>query len=140
MALANALYAKARQKFLNGEISWGNDTIVATLTNGTYLVDLLTHEFVSDLGAAEWGYPQVSLASKTTTLGVADAADVDWPGGQFASLAEANGVAIYKDTGTKATSPLIAFYGTLSSLPITPDGATDITMVWSNGTDKIFAL
>ena len=46
---------------------------------------------------------------------------------------------IYKDTGTEATSPLIAYIDTATGLPVTPNGG-NITVTWDNGTNKIFKL
>jgi hypothetical protein len=138
--MANALYAKARERFLNGSISWENDTIVASLVNGSYMVDLVSHEFVSDLGSNLTGYAQTALTVKTSTLGVADAADAVWPSGSMDTTAPASGVVIYRDTGTASNSPLVAYFDTLISFPVTWDGISDITLSWSNGTDKIFAL
>lgn len=136
----NALYAKARERFLNGSISWENDTIVASLVNGSYTVDFAAHEYVSDLGSNLTGYAQATLGTKTSLLGVADAADALWPAGGMSTIEPAGGVVIYKDTGTAANSPLIAYYGTVTSFPVTWDNVSDITLTWSNGTDKIFAL
>ena len=46
---------------------------------------------------------------------------------------------IYRDTGTEATSPLIAYIDTATGLPITPNGG-DIIVVWDDGANKIFRL
>ena len=46
---------------------------------------------------------------------------------------------IYVDTGTEATSPLIAYIDTATGLPITPNGG-DIIVTWDNGTNKIFKV
>ena len=48
-------------------------------------------------------------------------------------------IVLYKDTGTDATSPLIAFIDTATGLPITPNGG-DIIVTWDNGANKIFKL
>jgi hypothetical protein len=53
--VANAVYDKARNGFLRGDISWknGGDTFRAYLVDiqgGTgYTVDLANHEFLSDI-------------------------------------------------------------------------------------------
>jgi hypothetical protein len=77
-----------------------------------------------------------NLASKSTTGGVFDAADVTITtvsGDQFEYII------IYKDTGTASTSNLIACIDTATGLPCTPNGG-DITITWDNGANKIFAL
>ena len=48
-------------------------------------------------------------------------------------------IIIYSDTGTEATSPLIAYIDTATGLPITPNGG-DIIVTWDNGANKIFKL
>ena len=50
-----------------------------------------------------------------------------------------NAIVIVKDTGTEATSPLIAYIDTATGLPITPNGG-DIIVTWDNGINKIFRV
>ena len=133
--MANALYGKGREKFLTGDIAWDTDNIKVSLVDtGTYTVVIDTHEFYSDLSGvvANSG----NLASKTVTLGVADAADVTF---STVTGATVEAVVIWKDTGTASTSPLIAYIDTATNLPITPNGG-DITVAWDSGANKIFKL
>jgi hypothetical protein len=133
--MANALYGKGREKFLSGDIAWDTDNIKASLVDtGTYTVAIDTHEFYSDLSGvvADSG----NLASKTVTLGVADADDVTF-GSVTGATVEA--VVIWKDTGTASTSPLIAYIDTATNLPVTPNGG-DITVAWDSGANRIFKL
>jgi hypothetical protein len=135
--MANALYDKGRQKFLEGAINWLNDTIKVLLVDtGLYTVNLATHEFLSDIpSGARVGTAQ-TLASKTSTAGVADAADVTF---NTVTGNSVEALAIYKDTGVEASSPLIAYIDTATGLPITPNGG-NINVVWDNGANKIFKL
>ena len=48
-------------------------------------------------------------------------------------------IVIYKDTGSEATSPLIAYIDTATGLPITPNGG-DIIVTWDNGANRIFKV
>lgn len=133
--MANALYDLGREKFLTGDIAWDTDDIkVALVDTGTYTVNLATHEFHSDLSGivATSG----NLASKTTTAGVADAADVTL---SSVSGNQSEALVIFKDTGVSGTSPLIAYIDTATGLPVTPNGA-DITITWDSGANKIFKL
>ena len=68
-----------------------------------------------------------NLASKTTTAGVFDAANVT-----FSSVTgdAADGILLYYDTGTPATSTLICYIDTGTGLPVTPNGG-DITITWN---------
>jgi phage tail sheath gpL-like len=67
---------------------------------------------------------------------VADAADFSWTG---VSGAQSEAIVVYKDTGSAATSNLIAFIDTATNLPVTPNGG-DITVTLDNGANRIFAL
>lgn len=135
--MTNALYDKGREKFLKGEISWNADNIKVVLVDAAdYTVNLSTHEFLSDVTSGGRVATSGNLASKTTTAGVADAADVTFSA-VTGDVSEA--LVIYKDTGSAATSPLIAYIDTATGLPVTPNGG-DITVVWDNGSNKIFKL
>lgn len=135
--MANALYDLARQKFLNADIDWTADDIKVVLVDAAdYTVNLATHEFLSDVPGGARVATSGNLASKTSTAGVADAADV--------TLTAVTGdpseaLVIYKDTGSAATSPLIAYIDTATGLPVTPNGG-DITIAWDNGANRIFKL
>ena len=135
--MANALYDKGREKFLKGEISWNTHDIKCVLVDAAdYTVNLSTHEFLSDIAAGGRVATSANLGTKTTTAGVADAADVT-----FSAVTgdQSEAIVIYKDTGDAATSPLIAYIDTATGLPVTPNGG-DITIQWDSGTNKIFKL
>ena len=58
------------------------------------------------------------------------------------SGATINAIVIYKDTGTEATSPLIAYIDTATGLPITPNGG-DIIVTWdeiNSGINNLISL
>lgn len=134
--MANALYDKGREFFLNGAIDWTNDNIkVVLIDTGVYTVDLVNHDFHDDLSGIISTLTG-NLGTKTTTAGVADAADIT-----FTSVtgAESEALVIYRDSGSSATSELIAYIDTASGLPVTPNGG-DITVTWDSGSDKIFKL
>lgn len=135
--MANALYDKGREAFLSGTISWSSDNIKTVLVDAAdYTVNLSTHQFLSDVASGGRVATSGNLASKTVTAGVADAADVT-----FTAVTgdQSEALVIYKDTGSAATSPLIAYIDTATGLPVTPNGA-DITVTWDNGSNKIFKL
>jgi hypothetical protein len=135
--MANALYGKGREKFLNADIDWAADNIKVVLVDvADYTVSIDTHEFLSDVGAGARVATSANLGTKTSTLGVADAADVTL---SAVTGDQSEALVIYKDTGSAATSPLIAYIDTATGLPVTPNGA-DITITWDNGSNKIFKL
>lgn len=135
--MANALYTLGREKFLKGEISWNSDNIKCVLVDAAdYTVNLATDEFLSAIASGGRVATSGNLASKTTTGGVADAADIT-----FSAVTgdPSEALVIYKDTGDAATSPLIAYIDTATGLPVTPNGG-DITVTWDSGSNKIFRL
>lgn len=136
--MANALYNKGREGFLDGSIDWDTDDIRAILVDvADYTVDLATHDNLDDVAAGARVAVSSSLASKTVTDGIADAADVT-----FTAVTgdPCEAIVLYKHTGTEGTSRLIAYLDTaVSGLPVTPNGG-NITVVWDNGSNKIFKL
>ena len=146
--MANQLFAKARQKFLapgtlgttSGDaIDWADDNIkVALMDHGGAegAPNPASDEFWSSRDGSA-GSVSGNLASKTTTDGVADAADVTFsavPVGTYESIV------IFKDTATATSSPMIVYIDTTSpALPITGNGG-DVTIAWDNGANKIFRL
>ncbi len=135
--MSNSLYDYGRERFLTGAFDWSSDTIkVYLIDTGSYTVNLSTHQYLSDVAGGSRIAGPVSLASKTTTGGAADAADITFTTVSGASIEV---ILIYKDTGVEGTSPLIAYIDTATGLPITPNGG-DIIVTWDNGANKIFKL
>lgn len=135
--MANALYDLARQAFLEGNIDWVADNIKVTLVDtNDYTVNLATHEFYSSIPVAARVSTSANLVSKTATAGVADAGDVTF---SVVTGDVSEALVIWQDTGSEATSRLIAFMDIATGLPVTPNGG-DITVQWSNGVNKIFKL
>lgn len=137
--MTNALYDKAREKFLAGDLSWRDADIKVCLVEG-YTPDTANHEFLEDVTDAGGGTivaTSGNLASKTVTGGVADAADEtlsDVPAGD-----PCEHLVIYADSGMPETSDLIAVIDSGTGLPITPNGG-DIEVAWDSGANKIFKL
>lgn len=134
--MANRFYDNAKQLFLEGSIDLTTDTIKVVLVDAAdYTVDTAADDYLDDIAAAA-RVATATLASKTTTDGVFDAADVTF---SAVSGDESEALVIYKDTGVESTSPLIAYLDTVTGLPVTPSGG-DISVTWSSGSSKIFAL
>lgn len=135
--MANALYDTGRAAFLNAGVNWTSDNIKAVLVDtATYSVDLVNHDFLDDIPIGERVATSGNFASKTTTAGVADAADITFTS-VSGDVSEA--LVIYKDSGDATSSQLIAYIDTATGLPITPNGS-DINVTWDNGANKIFKL
>lgn len=134
--MANALYDKGREAILRG-VDWSADDIKVVLVDtALYAVDLAADEFLTAIPAGARVATSGNLASKTTTDGIADAADVNFPAVAGASI---EAIVLYQDTGEAATSPLLAFIDTATGLPVIPIG-TDIAVQWSNAINRIFKL
>ena len=135
--MANTLYDAARQRFLEAQINWMTDTVKVLLVDtGAYTPQTAVHQYLSDIsGSARIAGP-VTLTSKTTTGGAADAADVTFTSVTGPSI---EAIVIYIDTGTESTSPLVAFIDTATGLPITPNGG-DIIVTWDSIEKEINSL
>lgn len=152
------LLSDALLKKLPYLIRWGNgsgeeygDDIKAVLVNVTdtggsdpatvYTADLVNDEFLSDIPAGARFATSSNFATKTDASpvgGVADADDI-----VFASVgpsgATIEAMVIYKDTGTDATSSLIAYIDTATGLSVTANGGP-ITVQFDSGGNRIFKL
>lgn len=134
--MANALYDKGRNAFLEGKIDWVDDTIkVVLIDSADYSVDLANDEFLNDVPSAA-RISTATLSGKTAVDGIADADDATFDN---VTGDEAEALVLYKDTGQESTSPLIAYIDSATGLPVTPSGS-DIVIAWNDGTTKIFKL
>ena len=135
--MANTLFDAARQRFLEGQFNWLTDTIKVILVDtGAYTPQTAIHQYLADIPLSARIAGPVTLTSKATTGGAADGADVTFTSVSGPTI---EAIVIYRDTGTEATSPLIAYIDTATGLPITPNGG-DIIVTWDNGTNKIFKV
>jgi hypothetical protein len=134
--MANALYPKWKEQLLqftaNNNLSAGT-VKVALIDTGTYTYNS-ANQFYSSVSSAAVGTPQ-TIGSKTFTNGVFDGADVTFTAVTGSSV---EALVLYVDTGSAATSPLVAYIDTsVTGLPVTPNGG-DITITWN--ASGIFAL
>ena len=134
--MANALYPKWKEQLLqftaNNNLSSGT-VKVALVDTGVYTYSA-THQFYSSVSSAAVGTPQ-TIGSKTFADGVFDGGDVTFTTVTGNSV---EALVIYIDTGSDATSPLVAYIDTsVTGLPVTPNGG-DITITWN--ASGIFAL
>ncbi|MGC7376601.1 hypothetical protein [Mycobacteroides abscessus] len=132
--MVNALYDKAKESLLLGDIDWEVDNFKVCGVDATYIPNISTHQYLSDITGVV--ATSSNLSGKSWTAGVADAADVTFPTVTGATIVR---WIIYQDTGTSGTSRLVAMYDTASGLPVIPDG-TNITVTWDNGASRIFRI
>jgi hypothetical protein len=133
--MANALYSKAKEAFLNGSINMVANTItIALVDTGVYTYSA-SHQYRNEVSNSAV-ISSTALANKTITNGVFDADDAT-----FSSVTGANceALLIFQDTGIQTTSRLIAYIDSATGLPILPNGG-DITVAFSSGSSRIFAL
>lgn len=142
--MANALFNPGREGFLAGEIDW--DTAVIKVTPIRSYTFSAAHKFVSDVtgaGGTLHGTP-ATLASKTVTDGVADAADITFTA--LASNANAHSLLIYQASAVTggadvaaSAQRVIGYIDTGTNIPFTPNGG-DVAVAWDSGANKIFKL
>jgi len=133
--MANALYPKAKEAFLNGSINMVSNTItIALVDTGVYTYSS-SHQYRNEVSNSAV-ISSTTLSNKTITNGVFDADDAT-----FSSVTGANceALLIFQDTGVQSTSRLIAYIDSATGLPILPNGG-DISVAFSSGSSKIFAL
>jgi hypothetical protein len=135
--MANALYPKAKEDFLAGNLNMSSNTITIALIDTDVYTFSSAHEDRADVPNSAV-ITEANLASKTITSGIFDADDAT-----FTSVSGANceALIIYHTDiqGGNTTSRLIAYIDTATGLPILPNGG-DITVRFSAGASKIFAL
>jgi hypothetical protein len=131
--MANALYVAYRNGVLGAHatlVDLDTDTInVALIDHAGDTPIVATDDFYDDINTGLIDTVE-TLATKTigsVAAGVFDADNVTFTAVSGASVESVN---IFKDTGTPATSNLIAYFDTGTGLPVTPNGG-DITVTWN---------
>lgn len=129
--MANLLYNGAKTRFLMWQTSSDpidllDDTISVCIVDNNYGADPNDQDF-SVIQPFVVGTP-VNLTGRTVVDGVFDANDVTFTA---VSGAVVTSLVIYQNTGTPASSNLIAFIDVVASgLPLTPNGG-NITVQWN---------
>lgn len=142
--MANAVFPKAKEGFLDGSIDLDTAVIKVALVRGyTYSS---SHEFVSDVtgAGATLHATSAGLSSKDVTNGVFDAADVTFT--TPSTDANQHSLLIFQSSAVgggsdvaSSSQRVIAWIDTGTGVPIVPAGG-DITVVWDSGANKIFSL
>ena len=134
----SVMYNKGLEGFIGGDIALDTDTIKAQFVNvsgaGTLYTFNQAHDFLNDITAGALIGTAATLTGKTITDGVFDAIDTNF--GTIATTDSSEALVIYQDTGSSATSRLIAY---IDGITLSPDG-TNVTVQWDNGANKIFKV
>ncbi len=128
------LYPKWKQELMQGTsgTSLTGTLKCALVDTGTYNYDA-AHDFYDDVSGVV-GTPQ-TIGTKTYTNGVLDGDNVTFTA---VSGNTVEALILYLDTGSSATSRLVAYIASgVTGLPVTPNGG-DITVSWN--ASGIFAL
>ena len=141
--MANAVFPKAKEGFLDGTIDLDTAVIKVALVRGyTYNS---AHEFVSDVeGVGTVHATSGALQNIDVTNGVFDADDITFTTpatdtNQHSLLIfQSSAVGGGSDVGS-SSQRLIAWIDTGTGVPIVPAGG-DITVQWDSGANKIFSL
>jgi len=126
--MANAMFDQGRQDFLAGAADWDADNFKCHLLDAAdHTTNLATNRDLADITAAGIEEVSANLASKTTTDGTADAADITFTAASGDSCEE---IHCYRDSGVAATSSMIFRWDTATGLPVTLNGG-DVDIQWN---------
>lgn len=123
--MANGMYAKAKQAFLNAEIDTNTHTIKACLVASEhYTPNLATDDALADI--AEVGGTTGALQNPTIVDGVFDADNITISALTYGHVIDY--IVVYDDS--HADKILIALFDTATGLPLTTNG-TDVTLTFN---------
>lgn len=124
--MADAIYPKYKQALLDADtnIDVNDGTVKVALSTAAYNS---AHQFYTDVSASTVGTPQ-TINNTTVTNGLFDGDNVTYTAVAGGSTVTA--LIIYIDTGSAATSRLVAFIDTVSGFPLSTNGG-DVTVAWN---------
>lgn len=135
--MANALFDPGREGHLDGTIIESSGDIRVMLVKSAYTFSA-AHKFLSDITSGNDNGRSASLASKTVTNGVFDAADTTLTA---TAAVACNALVVFQHTGVDATARVIAYIDTpTAGLPFTPAASQVVNITWDNGANRIFKL
>ena len=136
--MANAVYTKAKQSLLNGEINTNSSNYkVLLLDKNLYTVNIASHQYVSDIPSAAIKGTSNNLSNISSTNGVLDADDVvvNHDGSAF------DAIVLYQVGSSNSSSRLILYIDNSDGLPFEGSNSSlSITIFWSDTVNKILSL
>ncbi len=135
MAITHVVYNKAKLRQLNqaSPVDYDGDTLVLLLCTNSYVPNIDTHEFASDITnelAATGNYVRKTLSGKVVAIDTTgdfaylDADDVTW--NALTPSTAFRYAILFKNTGADATSPLISYI----NFGVDNSATGDFTLVW----------
>lgn len=115
--MANGVYVSAKNLFLSAQLNWLTDSVKVCLVSADYIPNLATHDFLADVSGIV--ATSSALQNKTVSAGIADADNITL---SAVTGSEVVALVVFQDTGSAATSNLIAYVDTGTNLPVTPNG------------------
>lgn len=135
--MASAIYDKAAESFLKGEIALLSDDIrLICVDSADYTPNTASDQYLTSIAAGGRVGVSGALQNKAIANRAFDADDITITG---VSGDQFEYVVVYKHTGADATARLIAIFDSGTGLPFTPSGG-DILIKFDSGTNKIFRL
>jgi hypothetical protein len=139
--MSNRLYPAFKEALLSAGVDLTSVAVKCLLVDTGAYTYSAAHDYLDDVAAGARIATSGALAGKSVTGGVFDATDLVVPsvsGVQFEAL-----ILFISNPASPLVETddlLIAYMDTgYANLPCTPDGG-DITIVWPNDANKIFAL
>ena len=117
--MANVIYPKAKEAMMGGDLALDTDNIVALLVDTAAYTYSAAHEFLSEIPVGDRIATSSNLASKTILNGVINSDNIVYTA---VTGDPSEALILVQDSGSAATSKLIAFIDTAAGLPVTPDG------------------
>lgn len=139
--MASFVYDKARELAATSGIGWLTNNIKVVLVDtGAYTPNAATDQYLSSIAVGARIATSGNLANKSATGGACDADDISVTG---VSGATVEAVVVYIDTGSAASSNLLAFLDNITvnggAGPLTPNGG-QVDITFDNGANKIFRV
>ena len=129
--MANALYPKFKEALLTGSINMTSNAVKVCLVDLADYTYSAAHQYLSDIPLAAREEISSALTNKTVTNGGFDSDD---PVFTAATGDPCEALVLFVDTGSPATSRLIAFYDTgVTGLPVILNGGNINVQVDAQG-------
>lgn len=137
--MANFIYKKAKQAFLNGQVNFSSDEFkVLFIKSSFYTANENEDQFVSDINPSAIAYTSSAISGITNTLGVIDANDLSI---LLPANTSFNSIILYQNKTSNENSRLILHIDTAEGLPF-PGSSENVplSIAWSNTSAKILSL